>query len=171
MGLLIRAVYLSEVNIAGSELLPQIRAIHEVATRRNGEAGITGVLLFSDRFFLQMLEGPRLRVTETLGRIFADHRHDNIRLCRAEEVHSRMFPNWSMRLVDRDPNFRLNDRQQVFDPSMASADEIVAMIVRGCALAGDEAFGSGGALAGARSSHRSGLDQPRGVRSARPASR
>lgn len=140
MGLLIRAVYLSEVNIAGSELLPEIRAIHAVATTRNGEAGITGVLLFSDRFFLQLLEGPRLRVTETLGRIFADHRHNNIRLCRAEEVSSRMFPNWSMRLVNRDPNFRLSDSQQVFDPSIASADEIMAMIVRACAPGGTDAL-------------------------------
>lgn len=146
MGLLIRAVYLSEVNIAGKALLPQIRAIHEVATRRNGEAGITGVLVFSDRFFLQLLEGPRLRVTETLGRILADQRHDNIRLCLAEEVSRRMFPNWAMRLVDRDPNFRLNERQQVFDPSTASADEILAMIVRGCAPGVADAFGSKSSL-------------------------
>lgn len=132
MGLLVRAVYLSEVNIAASELLTQIRAIHETATRRNREAGLSGVLLFSDRFFLQLLEGPRLSLTETLGRILADHRHDNIRLCSAQEVHTRMFPSWSMRLVNGNPHFRLHKDQRTFDPSCASADEILELIVRGC---------------------------------------
>lgn len=132
MGLLIRVVYLSEVNIASGDLLPQLRAIHDVSTHHNREADISGVLLFSHRFFVQLLEGPRLRVTETLGRILADHRHDNIRLCLAREVHARMFRSWSMRLVNGDPNFRLNDTQRTFDPSLATADEIMEMIERGC---------------------------------------
>ena len=91
MGLLIRVVYLSEVNIASGDLLPQLRAIHDVSTHHNREADISGVLLFSHRFFVQLLEGPRLRVTETLGRILADHRHDNIRLCLAREVHAPLL--------------------------------------------------------------------------------
>lgn len=132
MDRLIRALYLSEVNIAANELLAQIRAIHKASVRRNGEAGITGVLLFTDRFFLQLLEGPRVRVTETLGRILVDHRHDTIRLCSVHEADTRVFPSWSMRLVHADPNFRLSKDQRVFDPSLASADEVLDLIVRGC---------------------------------------
>ncbi len=131
MGLLIRAVYLSEVNIASGDLLPQLRLIHDVATRRNASKNITGALLFSDRFFVQVLEGARLGVTETLGRILCDPRHDNIRLSLVQEVSSRMFPLWSMRLVNGDPVFRVMYEHKTFDPTLATATELLDMVVRG----------------------------------------
>jgi hypothetical protein len=139
MGLLIHAVYLSEVNIASGDLLRQVRAIHEVALRRNGATDVSGALLFSDRFFVQVLEGPRMAVTETLGRILADPRHDNIRLSLVQEVTSRMFGNWSMRLVNGASAFRVMGDQRTFDPSLATASELLDMLVRGClADAGNE---------------------------------
>jgi Sensors of blue-light using FAD len=132
VGYLIRAIYLSEVNIISNNILDEIRKIHSVANERNKKANISGVLLFSDRFFLQLLEGPRLAVTECLGRILNDDRHDRIRLCSVEEISARLFGEWSMRLVSGVPVFRLKQDQRTFDPSEASADDLLRMIIDGC---------------------------------------
>ena len=134
MGQLIRAVYISELDIPSNRILDEIRKIHEIAVSRNSSNNISGVLLFTDRFFLQLLEGPRLAVTECLGRILNDDRHDRIRLSSVEEVSARMFGEWNMRLVSGDPVFRLNPHQRTFDPSEATADDLLRMIIAGCKI-------------------------------------
>jgi hypothetical protein len=62
----------------------------------NDAAGITGLLLYSDGGFLQMLEGPRAAVESLYASIEHDTRHDEVTLVRAREQRDREFPGWSM---------------------------------------------------------------------------
>ena len=62
----------------------------------NAAAGITGLLLYSDGGFLQMLEGPRAAVESLYASIEHDTRHDEVTLVRAREQREREFPCWSM---------------------------------------------------------------------------
>jgi hypothetical protein len=67
------------------------------ASRHNNALmGITGLLLFIDGGFLQMLEGEERAVRELYGRIAADPRHINPQLMLDREVPVRAFPEWSM---------------------------------------------------------------------------
>ena len=67
------------------------------ASRRNNALlGITGLLLFIDGGFLQMLEGEERAVRELYARIAADPRHINPQLMLDREVPVRAFPEWSM---------------------------------------------------------------------------
>ena len=67
------------------------------ASRRNNSMmGITGLLLFIDGGFLQMLEGEERAVRELYTRITSDPRHRNTRLMLDREVPCRAFPEWSM---------------------------------------------------------------------------
>ena len=64
--------------------------------RNNAMMGITGLLLFIDGGFLQMLEGEERAVRELYTRITSDPRHRNTRLMLDREVPARAFPEWSM---------------------------------------------------------------------------
>ena len=64
--------------------------------RHNALMGVTGLLLFIDGGFLQMLEGEEISVRTLYTRIAADRRHFDPRLMLDREVAVRAFPEWSM---------------------------------------------------------------------------
>jgi hypothetical protein len=64
--------------------------------RNNAMLGITGLLLFIDGGFLQILEGDERAVRELYTRIATDPRHANPHLMLDREVPVRAFPEWSM---------------------------------------------------------------------------
>jgi hypothetical protein len=67
-----------------------------VSRRNNEVSGITGMLLYKDRRFLQILEGDEHAVRETYDRILRDPRHrDAVTLLEGEE-REREFEEWSM---------------------------------------------------------------------------
>ena len=67
------------------------------ASRRNNAImGITGLLLYIEGGFLQILEGDELALRELHTRILADRRHWGSRLMLDREIGKRAFPSWSM---------------------------------------------------------------------------
>ena len=79
-----------------AELLEQSR-------ERNLRNRITGLLLYKNGHFMQVLEGEESRVMEIFASIERDPRHKNIDVLREEYIQHRDFPDWSMgfRNVDR----------------------------------------------------------------------
>lgn len=67
---------------------------------RNAEVGITGMMLFHDAHFVQVLEGPDEHVRATFARICQDTRHRSIHVELEDSVEERMFPDWSMGFRD-----------------------------------------------------------------------
>ena len=97
-----------------------VGAIMASSKRNNGMDGITGVLVFDGRTFLQVLEGPEDSVIAAFERIAADPRHSDITIISDHVVSERDFAYWSMEL--RDPNqpsddalWRLRRRLEHFD--------------------------------------------------------
>lgn len=62
----------------------------------NEREDITGVLLFRNGYFLQVLEGPDAAVRAKLDRIKHDERHTQVRVILEELVEDRQFPEWTM---------------------------------------------------------------------------
>ena len=66
------------------------------ARDRNRRQGITGMLLYSNGNFFQVLEGEEKDVGEVYDSILKDKRnHWNIVIVK-ERISERSFPNWSM---------------------------------------------------------------------------
>ena len=63
---------------------------------RNQGQSITGVLIFVDGAFLQILEGEKKDVFDLMERIQRDPRHHDIKVFYEEEVDERAFASWSM---------------------------------------------------------------------------
>ena len=69
--------------------------------RKNNEAlDITGMLLFHNGSFLQILEGEEDAVEALVAKIKKDPRHKSFNLLLKEEIEERSFENWSMGYVD-----------------------------------------------------------------------
>ena len=62
----------------------------------NAARGITGMLLYRDGAFLQVLEGEAADVDEVYRHILADPRNTGHHLIVREEINERRFPDWTM---------------------------------------------------------------------------
>ena len=87
----------------------ELRDMLNEANVRNKEAGITGMLLYKEGQFMQVLEGEAEAVTATFSRISKDPRHHGIMILVKGSVQERRFPEWSMAFCD----LNLPDHQEV----------------------------------------------------------
>lgn len=89
----------SSEDVTSNETLRQLVG---TCQESNDRVGITGLLIFSDECFLQVLEGPLQFVNVLYGNIVRDARHREVELLVFEQIGPRYFDQWSMRLVDLD---------------------------------------------------------------------
>jgi hypothetical protein len=71
---LVQLVYFSKSNSKPATKNDDIKAIYKTASEANGRLGISGLLLFSNEYFLQALEGPRQQVNDLYFRFLNDPR-------------------------------------------------------------------------------------------------
>lgn len=79
------------------------------ANERNGQADVTGILLFNGTHFFQLIEGPEESVQRIYQHICADHRHYNLVELLCDYAPSRRFGKVGMELFD----LREHDREEV----------------------------------------------------------
>ena len=74
----------------------ELLGILRQARTHNTSARLTGILLFRDSTFLQLLEGRQDRVEQVYGSICADSRHHDVTRVWTRQQKDRQFPDWSM---------------------------------------------------------------------------
>ena len=74
----------------------ELDALLEKSRRNNRRDSITGMLLYRDGDFLQVLEGPEPTVRATYARIGRDRRHGGFILLDESHVEQRAFSDWAM---------------------------------------------------------------------------
>lgn len=76
-----------------------------VDARAGNEArNVTGVLIYVDGVFFQVLEGDKDVVVALLKSITADTRHASLKVICENEVSERAFGSWSMAYLDATPD-------------------------------------------------------------------
>lgn len=97
-------------------------SIYQSARHLNALDGVTGVLVYNGRHFLQIIEGAESAIDELLERLRNDPRHSNIRICDQRFVEARSFPNWSMEWVRTDQHFpEMREKIDAMLPNTTSA--------------------------------------------------
>lgn len=94
---LIQLLYLSTATRDVSR--EELAEIGATAERRNGEDGITGILCFNGRNFMQLVEGERAAIDALMARLEQDERHSGIVVMYDELTTARNFGEWSMRVA------------------------------------------------------------------------
>jgi hypothetical protein len=85
----------------------ELASLLELSRQRNASAGITGLLMYEARTFMQALEGPRSSVETLFQKIKADPRHRDIQIVCEDHIEHRYFGPWRMafqRATDHDPS-------------------------------------------------------------------
>jgi len=70
------------------------------ARQNNPARDITGMLLYKNGSFQQILEGPKERVRSLFAKIKSDPRHMGVIEVLSGEEDERQFPDWSMGFYD-----------------------------------------------------------------------
>jgi hypothetical protein len=77
----------------------EVEAILAASARNNPARGITGLLLFNGRNFLQLLEGEAADVAALMDKIIADPRHAGVSVLYRRTIRARACPDWAMKRV------------------------------------------------------------------------
>ena len=92
---LVELSYLSEA-ISDMSFLGLMRLL-ESARAFNQTNGISGILLYDNQQFGQIIEGERASVMKAWKRIQEDRRHHRIELLEIREISERSYPDWLLR--------------------------------------------------------------------------
>ncbi|MCR9278019.1 MAG: BLUF domain-containing protein [Pseudomonadaceae bacterium] len=95
---LTRVIYLSSATTPFSK--QDLRDLLELCRTRNAPKNITGLLLYRDGNFMQIIEGPENEVSALYQRIEVDRRHSTVIRVIKEDISERYFENWSMGFKD-----------------------------------------------------------------------
>lgn len=76
--------------------LDDIHNILNCSKENNKDINITGILIYCNKHFFQILEGDKEEIKELFERIAIDCRHDNVIKIQEGYVEERKFGNWSM---------------------------------------------------------------------------
>ena len=96
--------------------------IQEVASKNNKLNSVTGLLLYKEETFMQLIEGPSEEVRSLFKKIETDHRHKNIVKIIEEPIAKRSFKNWSMAVRELPKNIQLPHGIADFsDPNLIEA--------------------------------------------------
>lgn len=74
----------------------ELIALLDHARKSNANIGVTGMLLYVEGSFFQVLEGERAKVDTLYAKISGDARHHQVMKLIEEDIAERCFNDWSM---------------------------------------------------------------------------
>lgn len=104
---MLQLIYASAATVDFSTA--DLQQLLKIARQNNESRGISGMLLFHEGSFLQILEGEKDNVFALYDKIEKDHRHTNVRLLLKTEIDERRFGDWKMGFYDASRTARRPD--------------------------------------------------------------
>lgn len=115
---------LAYVSVASRETgLNDLKDILGQCRRNNPEMGLTGLLLYDDGYFWQLLEGAPAMINAMLVRLRNDRRHYNLRILIDEPVAARMFAGFSMACPNVEDFEDVMGLKEVFEQATSDAED------------------------------------------------
>lgn len=99
-------IYVSKATIPMSDY--DTSELSRKAAENNLQAGLTGMLMYAGGFFMQVLEGDKHFVEHVVGIIKRDPRHTDFVTIDSGYASKRLFPSWSMGVINLDSECRRN---------------------------------------------------------------
>ena len=83
----------------------ELLALLQQCLKNNAESGVTGMLLYGNETYLQVLEGEENAIDRLVAKIEKDPRHIGIHVLHRKSIEHRQYAGWSMgfkRISDRE---------------------------------------------------------------------
>ena len=94
---LVRLIYFSKPSDGPAS--KTVKDILQVARVNNDRHELTGLMVLDHRYFLQVVEGGRSAVSQLLGNLYRDPRHQELTVLGFDHIDRRAFGEWSMQFV------------------------------------------------------------------------
>ena len=104
----------------------QIQNILKSCEKNNPGKSVTGVLVHSQNYFLQFLEGEEKDLLDLFNLIKKDDRHSKVILLNKGEIKERMFPAWHMGYKDAD-----KDEMTLITDASSDENEVFNKLLKG----------------------------------------
>lgn len=104
----------------------QIQNILKSCEKNNPGKSVTGVLVHSQNYFLQFLEGEENDLMNLFNLIKKDDRHSKVILLNKGEIKERMFPSWHMGYKDAD-----KDEMTLITDASSDENEVFNKLLKG----------------------------------------
>ena len=101
-------LYVSDSALIFSSEQTQIHDLVHQSRVWNDSVEITGALVFTERHFVQFIEGPNTAIGDLFSKLLADRRHSRINVVQDTMADDRHFQGWSLAysgpdaFIDRD---------------------------------------------------------------------
>jgi len=110
---------ISYVSTAAKDLQEgEIQKILYSSENQNNKDNITGLLLFSEGNFFQVIEGEKEEITELYQKITNDPRHHNIIKLFQKPIHKKSFDGYKSDFISEDAKYnsaRLNNYEKYIE--------------------------------------------------------
>lgn len=126
MNNLIKLIYRSKATISLDHTM--LDNLKNISRFNNMIDQITGLLIYSEPYFFQVLEGNKELVERTFEKIKGDKLHNDIELLEIQSINTRNFAKWGMGLAIIDNSTNINNQLEEyfdkhFDPLQISKTE------------------------------------------------
>jgi len=107
----------------------EIENILASCKKNNPELGITGILLYSDTKFIQMVEGEYKTIFTLYDKLKKDSRHYDFYMISCAPIKERAFPSWHMgskKFSESEVNFKTDIQEEdklIFDHILNGTEE------------------------------------------------
>ncbi len=106
----------------------EIENILTACKKNNPPLNITGVLLYSDTKFIQLVEGEAKVIMDLYDKIKKDARHSNPMMISYNPIKEKSFPSWHMGSKDISSGVQFKtdiseDDKKVFDQILTGQEE------------------------------------------------
>jgi hypothetical protein len=120
-------IYRSEATNHMAE--KELKSLLTQSRNSNKMLDITGMLLYFDKKFLQLLEGEEAEVKNLYAKICGDERHSNVYTLKEGPSDDRLFPGWTMsfRLVSEEELANEPAYKDIYKPGSAGAHDLVSL--------------------------------------------
>ncbi len=121
--MLVQLIYVSNRNSTCTE--PEIQKILNSCKKNNPGLDVTGVLLYNDKKFLQLVEGEYKTILDTFDRIKKDTRHNNCVMLSCSPIKEKSFSSWNM------GSKKINNSLEVLTEISAEEKKYLAHLISG----------------------------------------
>lgn len=113
----------------------EIEKILASCKKNNPPLAITGILLYSNTKFIQLVEGDFKIINDLYNKIKTDPRHDTLRLISLGPIKEKSFPSWHMgarKIEGNEVDFKTEitkEDKDIFDKILSGKEESGAKVL------------------------------------------
>lgn len=136
--MLSRLVFYGRTNVKIGESAGMIKSILAAASDYSPASGLTGGLVFNEKYMMEVIEGAREQVSKRLHVLFEDPRIEDLTVLAVTTIDKRIFDGWAVgyagRTIDAERLYMKYCPTVDINPTIMSAAAVLDFVREFCAL-------------------------------------